>query len=61
MIITITHVRDVLYCSNGTRAFFAKYQLDYSDFLKNGIDESKLTALNDSMANRVVRGAHGRK
>jgi len=61
MVITLQHVRNVLYCSNGTRAFFAKYNLDYSDFLKNGIDEQKLLDLNDSMANKVVEAAHGWK
>lgn len=61
MVIRPQHVRDVLFCFKGTRTFFAKYNLDYSDFLKNGIDEQKLLDLNDSMANKVVRAAHGRK
>lgn len=61
MRITIKHVSNVLYCHKGTRAFFAKYDLDYSEFLKNGIDEEELAALNDSMADKVIRGAHGRK
>lgn len=60
MIIKPQHVRNVLFCFKGTRAFFAKYDLDYSDFLKNGIDEQKLLDLNDSMADKVVRAAHGR-
>ena len=61
MIITIEHVRAAHYCAKGSRAFCAKYKLDYSDFLKNGIDEQKLLDLNDSMADRLVRTAHGRK
>ena len=61
MIVTIEDVAGACFCRKGTRAFFAKYNLDYSDFLKNGIDEERFTELNDSMADKVVRFAHGRK
>lgn len=59
MIITIDHVAGCFYCRKGTRAFFKKYNLDYLDFLKHGIDEQILLALKDSMANRVVEFANG--
>ena len=60
MIIRLADCRKVLYCSKGIRMFFAKYNLDYSDFLRNGIEAEELLALNDSMANKVVEAKRGR-
>lgn len=50
-----------IYCSRGIRSFFEKYNLDYSDFVKNGIDAEKLIATNDSMALAAVEVARGRQ
>lgn len=61
MIVTLQDCTEVLYCRKGIRAFFKKYKLDYSDFVANGIEEEKLLALNDSMANKVLESARGRK
>lgn len=67
MIITMQDVRlttgfsrRVGLCARGTRAWFAKYNLDYSDFLKNGIAEEALLATGDAFAVAVVEQAHGR-
>lgn len=67
MIITMQHVRTtkgfsrrVGLCARGTRAWFKKYNLDYSDFLKNGIDEESLLATRDAFAVAVVEQAHGK-
>lgn len=49
------------YCSRGVRLFFQKYNLNFSDFLRNGIDEELLIATNDSMALKVVEVARGRR
>lgn len=57
MIITMKHVRKAMMCSAGTRDFFKKHNLDYTDFLKNGIDSNILLSLNDAMANKVVEVA----
>lgn len=54
MIITLVDCVNVLYCRKGVRAFFDKYNLDYNDFRKNGIDSAILAKLNDSMANKVI-------
>lgn len=59
MIITWADARKVLYCSKGIRFFCTKYGIDYTDFLKNGIEADKLLALNDSMANKVVEAKRG--
>lgn len=49
-------------CSKGTRKFFAEHELDFQDFLKNGIDEHLLLNTNDAMAKRLVEVArNGRK
>jgi hypothetical protein len=68
MIIKMEHVRSVSgfsprrgFCSRGTRAWFAKYGLDYSDFLKNGIEEEKLLSTGDPLAVATVEQAHGLK
>jgi len=64
----MAHVRQVEgfsprrgFCASGTRKWFARYGLDYSDFLKNGIDEEKLLATGDPMALATVEQAHGVK
>lgn len=49
------------FCAKGIRRWFAARGLDYSDFLKNGIDEEHLLATGDPMATAVVRQAHGQQ
>ncbi|MWP63222.1 hypothetical protein [Gilliamella sp. Pas-s25] len=44
-------------CSAGGRAFFKRHKLDWSDFLKNGIDAEILIKINDVMANQVIEQA----
>jgi hypothetical protein len=60
VIIRLVDCRECFYCSRGIRLFFDKYGLDYTDFIKNGIDADKLLSLNDSMANKVVEHASGK-
>jgi len=64
--ITMAHIRQVRgfskkpgFCASGTRDWFKRYGLDYSDFLKNGIDEEKLLETGDPMAIATVEQAHG--
>ena len=63
VIVKIEHCRQLKYCSSGIRALFKRYSMDYSDFLKNGIEAEKLLAAtnNDGMANAAVEVARGRK
>lgn len=61
MIITMADIRRVAMCSSGTRAFFLKHGLNWSDFLKNGIPAEELEATGDAMAIRVVEVARGRE
>lgn len=57
LIITSRHCRAAGMClTPGVRDFFARHQLDYRDFIHNGIDaETLLTATqSDAMAMQVV-------
>ena len=61
IVVRIEHCRKLLYCSRGIRDLFARYGLDYSDFLANGIDaQTLLEASNyDAMVEAVVEVARG--
>lgn len=68
MRITMEHVRQVRgfnarpgFCRKGVKRWFESRGLDYSDFLKNGIEEQTLLDTGDPMAVAVVRQAHGKQ
>jgi len=61
LIIRMPDVRAAKQCSRGARQFCTDHNLDWSDFLKNGIKSGILIDLNDEMAMQVVRCANGRK
>ena len=54
MIITMRDLRAAKVCSKGARAFFIRHGLDWSEFLKSGIDSDKLESTGDKMAISVV-------
>jgi len=54
MRITITDIRNAGHCVAGARTWFGEYDLDFRDFLKNGIDADVLLATGDAMAVQVV-------
>lgn len=60
-IITMRDIRAVKMCSRGTRAFFIKHDLDWDEFLSEGIEAQKLLDTGDAMAIKVVENACGRK
>ncbi len=45
------------YCAPGARAFFARHGLNWSDFLRNGVDAEALAATGDAMALKAVQHA----
>ena len=47
VIVTMKHIRAANMCSGGPREFFKKHDLDWNDFLKNGIPAEKLEATKD--------------
>lgn len=48
------------YCNRGSRPFFERHGLDWSEFVKNGIDAELLLATGDWMALQVVEAAERR-
>lgn len=63
MIIRMDDIRRLGYCSRGVREFFLKHELDYPDFLENGIESEILLSVsgNDQMVIDVVEAAHGKQ
>lgn len=61
MRIYIRNLRQSKICLAGARSWWKKNNLDWKDFLENGIDEKELLATGDAHARRVVDEAHGRK
>lgn len=60
-IITMTDIRRAKMCSRGARDFFIKHDLDWSLFLKEGIEAEKLIGTGDAMAIKVVEVYRGRQ
>jgi hypothetical protein len=59
-VITIDHVRAVGLCVNGTRTWFARNDLDFRAFLRDGCDAEILLSTGDAMALKVVDYARAR-
>ena len=57
VIVTIDDVRAVGLCVNGTRVWFARHDLDFRAFLREGCTAETLLATGDAMALRVVERA----
>lgn len=55
--VTIDDVRAVGLCVNGTRVWFARHDLDFRAFLREGCAADTLLATGDAMALRVVERA----
>lgn len=54
IIVTIAHVRGAKQCAYGAREWFKHHNLDFRDFLENGMPIEKAEAINDLMARHVV-------
>lgn len=59
--ITIKDVRSCNMCSKGARLFFEQHNLDWIDFLKNGVPISVIEETNDEMAMEIVEYVRRRK
>ncbi|HDS1834390.1 TPA: hypothetical protein QEM98_000475 [Stenotrophomonas maltophilia] len=64
MIVRIDHLRTIPgfgpkpgLCAAGGRAWFARHQLDWSDFVRNGIASERLEATGDGLALALVKHA----
>lgn len=58
---TITHLREVNYCARGARAWFARHNLDWSAFLRQGIPVAHLEATGDALALRLAEHVRARR
>jgi hypothetical protein len=54
MIVNITHARRLKYCSRGIRAFCRRYDIDFLQFVREGLDAEVFIATNDAQALRMV-------
>lgn len=51
----VRHIRASNLCMRGARAWAARHNINYTDFLLNGIECDKLAATGDHFALTVVR------
>ncbi len=61
MKITMRDIRAAKMCSRGARKFFERHDLDWSRFLKEGIELDEVEPINDAMAQRVVEVVRERR
>lgn len=61
MIVTMADVRKAKMCSGGARRFFRKHDLDWQQFLREGIPAQTLIEIGDAMGLKVVEVARGRQ
>lgn len=52
--IYLRHVRANRFCARGLRHLAKSRGLDYSDFLRNGIERQRAVDLGDAMVNRAI-------
>lgn len=52
--VTVDDLRECGYCANGSRRMATQLDMNWSDFLKNGIDLSELESIDDAMIQVVV-------
>lgn len=61
ILIRMRDIRAAKMCSRGSRQFFEKHNLNWQDFLANGIPASKLEETGDHMALFLIEVTRGRK
>ena len=54
VIVTITDIRLAGHCVAGARDWFKAYDLDFREFIRNGMDSDILLATGDGLAEQVV-------
>ena len=61
MNVTMRDVRAAKMCGRGARVFAQRHDIDWLEFVKNGIDEAELLRTNDAMAIKLVEVARERR
>jgi peroxiredoxin len=59
--VTVQDCNAIGFCMKSVRPWFAQHDLDFKDFVKNGIDERILIKTNDAFAVRAVAQARKRE
>ncbi|MEX2524437.1 MAG: hypothetical protein WD750_05730 [Gammaproteobacteria bacterium] len=57
MKVHVRHLRQAHHCARGARRWFARHDLDWRGFVRNGIEAEALIATGDPMAMKVVDAA----
>ena len=60
LVVTHADMRALGYCNRGARAWFARHQLDWSQFIDRGLPAPLLLATGDALAQAVVAVARVR-
>lgn len=60
-IVTTKDTRALQYCNKGVRAFCQQHNIDYQNFIKNGIEETDLLKTNDVMAIKLIEHAKSKE
>jgi hypothetical protein len=59
VLVTMRHIRIAQMCSEGTRSFFKRHNLDWAQFLRIGLPAEQFEATGDAMAIKVAEIARG--
>lgn len=57
VLVKMRHVRQAKMCSRGARQFFERHNLDWKQFLDEGVPSDVLESTGDAMALKVVEVA----
>lgn len=60
LIVIHADMRSLGYCNRGARSWFIRHQLDWAEFINQGIEAEQLLATGDAMAEAVVAVAQSR-
>ncbi len=65
LVLYVRHIRAAKICMSGAREWGKRYNLDWTEFVKNGIPLSRLSHISDAMKDRIIEQArleknHGR-
>ena len=59
--VTARDCQELGYCMKSVRPWFARHDLDFRAFVRDGIDAEKLLALDDEFARKAVEQAERRE
>lgn len=54
LVITMDDISRAGFCARGAKAFFHEHDLDFRDFLKNGVAADQLAATGDARALKTI-------